>query len=162
VMSYPITSLENLQQHVLFLAGGSVLDPDQITHRAMNLREWIDDRDGDASAVPHEEVLRHRLAEGLRAEESDPIDPEAIDEKGTLLDEPVDRKPLAKAVFDERETERYHVDLAEEEFRALTVVRGQDSEGWRSIAENGRIESVAHKIESSEDVATLNKSTEGI
>ena len=122
----------------------------------MDLIERVEAGREDVSTVPREEVLRYWLAEELEEEK----DSEEIDDERELLRELVDRKPLAEWVFEERDREWYHVDLDEEELRALTVVKGESGEGWRSVAEDGRIESVARGIEEGDDLETLNARTE--
>lgn len=126
----------------------------------MNLVERIENGDEDVTPVSKEEVIRYWLTKELEEEEEPNIEPETIEDEAKLLGELVDRKPLAEGVFAERDREWYHIDLDEVELRELTVVKGEDGEGWRSVADDGRIESVASGIEETDDLEALNERTE--
>lgn len=125
----------------------------------MDVTDRLGSDHDDVSAVSREAVLRYWLAEEAAEDDGD-LAVDTIDDEAVLLDELIERKPLAESVFAERALEWYHVELDEEELRALRVVPGPSGEGWRSVAENGRIESVAEKIHEADDLDWLNEATE--
>lgn len=96
--------------------------------------------------IPETEVLRYWLKEEMEEENNENLDPEAITEKDKLLSELIDRKPLAKSVFTERDRTWYRLILSEDELRGLEIVPGPDDEGWRAVAKGGLIESIAERI----------------
>ncbi|MFC4356371.1 hypothetical protein ACFO0N_00240 [Halobium salinum] len=106
----------------------------------------------EGASVPEDEVVAHWLAEELEEED----DPDL--EVGSLTAEErlaalLRRKPIAVATFDDRDLDWYRVDLREDELAATRVIKGDDDEGWREVAEDDRIESAARTVHDAETAA---------
>jgi hypothetical protein len=103
-------------------------------------------------SVAESDVIRYWLRKEVEEDEDDDLDVEALEDREELLDELVERKPLAESVFAEEDHDWYHLALAENELRGLEVVRGPPDEGWRAVAKGGLIESTAERILAADDL----------
>ncbi|MFC6725773.1 hypothetical protein ACFQE1_15640, partial [Halobium palmae] len=120
----------------------------------------------DGESVSEAEVVTHWLREELEedAEEGDEdvdVD-ESIESFGPekRLSELLRRKPVAVATFDDRDLDWYRVDLAADELRGARVIKGDDDEGWREVADENTIESAARAVFDAESVPEDDRPTD--
>lgn len=104
------------------------------------------------TSVAETEVIRYWLRKEVEEDDEDTLDIDALETREELLDELIERKPLAESVFAEQDCEWYRFTLAENELRGLEVVKGPDNEGWRAVAHGGLIESIAERILAADDL----------
>ena len=107
-----------------------------------------------AEPVSREEPLGHWLSKELEGDEM------SVDELGSeaeLVEQLVMRKPIAHTIFNENDLDWFFVDLRTEELSELHVVKGPEDEDWRSVAEDGTLESVARRIYEADDVERLHR-----
>jgi hypothetical protein len=115
--------------------------------------------------VSESEVIRYWLREELDEADDDPLDPDAAETEPALREELLERKPIASRAFGAEPADWYHADLSEDELRDLRVVVGPHDEGWRALAEDNRVETIARRIYEAEtddegmDVAKLDDET---
>lgn len=110
----------------------------------MTLAERVRD---DGESVSEAEVITHWLREELEEEGDEDVDA-SLDELDPeeRLSELLRRKPVAVATFDDRDLDWFRVDLAADELRSARVIKGDDDEGWRKVAEENTIESAARAV----------------
>jgi hypothetical protein len=106
-----------------------------------------DDRLDSASET---EVMQYWLTNEVEDEDDAP-DPEALETEPGLREELIERKPIAGRVFGAEAAEWYLTELSADELRDLQVVVGPESEGWRALADDGRIGTVAERILEADD-----------
>jgi hypothetical protein len=92
------------------------------------------------------------LRKEIEEDDGDDLDIEALEDRADLLEELIERKPLAESVFAERDRQWYRFTLSGNELRGLEVVRGPDDEGWRAVARGGLVESIAERILAADDL----------
>ncbi|WP_254535311.1 hypothetical protein [Halomarina litorea] len=116
----------------------------------------VDDRDRPVEQVPPEDVLREWVRHEQSVEDIDEVDLDdrSVEELAELLEDP---QRLAESVFLERDLAWYRLTLTEAELRGLVVVEGPDGEGWRGVAGDNDVRSVAERIASADDVESLNE-----
>lgn len=112
----------------------------------------------DFDPVSGVEVMRYWLREEID-EADDSHDPDALETEPGLREELLERTPIAGRAFGAEPADWYHADLSEAELRDLGVVVGPHDEDWRVLAEDNRVESIAHRIQESSDVAELDEET---
>ncbi|WP_135851871.1 hypothetical protein [Halorussus salinus] len=108
----------------------------------------------DPEPVPPERVLRYWLGQEVEDEEGGP-DPDALGTEPALREELFERIPIAERAFAPDPADWYRVNLSEEVLRDLRVVVGEPEQGWRELANDDRIESVARRIRETDDLSAL-------
>ncbi|PSP86932.1 hypothetical protein BRC90_11995 [Halobacteriales archaeon QS_4_69_34] len=98
------------------------------------------------------DVIRYWLRKEVEEDDGDDLDVEALEDREDLLEELIERKPLAESVFAERDRQWYRFTLSGNELRGLEAVRGPDDEGWRAVARGGLVESIAERILAADDL----------
>ncbi|UPV99117.1 hypothetical protein M0R88_11325 [Halorussus gelatinilyticus] len=121
----------------------------------MTIRDRLRD---DPEPVSPEQVMRYWLDQEIEDEEGDP-DPDALDTEPALREELFERKPIAERVFTPEPADWYRADLSEAALRDLRVVVGEPEQGWRGLADDNRVESIAERIRDADDVAALESET---
>jgi hypothetical protein len=104
------------------------------------------------ASIAETEVIQYWLRKEVEEDEDDNLDIEALEDREELLNELIDRKPLAESIFVDQDCEWYDLTLAENELRGLEVVKGPSNEGWRAVAKGGLIESTAERIFAADDL----------
>ena len=117
-----------------------------------------------AEPVDREEPLRHWLSKELEGEDEDEGDSEGDDlsaddrhSTAELVEQLVVRKPIAHTIFNENDLDWFFVDLRAEELSELHVIKGPEGEGWRAVADDGTLESVARRIHEADDVERIHE-----
>lgn len=111
--------------------------------------------DSTVESIPREEMLRHWLEKEVHENEDDGLDVGAIDDEERLLEELIDRKPIAESIFEDSDLQWYHLDLEEDELEALHTIKGESGEDWRAITEENTIESIADHIHEADGLDDL-------
>lgn len=111
----------------------------------------------EADAVPRAEVARRWLANEVDPSEDDPPNPNSTDDEERLIAELVDRKPIAASVFRTRDLDWYRLPLSVADLADLRVVKGPPDEGWRAVAHDGLVETVAFRMFETEPVDRLDR-----
>ena len=106
----------------------------------------------EPESVPETTVLQYWLRKEIEESDADDLAVEAIEDRDELLDELIERKPLAESIFAERDCTWYRLVLSKDELRGLEVVPGPNDEGWRAVAKGGLIESIAERILAADDL----------
>jgi hypothetical protein len=108
----------------------------------------------DPEPVSPERVMRYWLRQEVEDEDGGP-NPDAIGTEPALREELFEREPIGERVFTPERTDWYLADLAAGALRDLRVVVGEPEQGWRALADDDRIESVAERIRERDDLDAL-------
>ena len=111
--------------------------------------------DDTVESISREEMLRHWLEKEVHENDGDDLAVDAIDDEDRLLDELVERKPIAESIFADSDLRWHHLDLHEDELEALHTIKGESGEDWRAITEENTITSIADHIHEADDLAEL-------
>ena len=105
-----------------------------------------------STSIPETEVIQYWLRKEVEENDVDTLDVGTLENREKLLNELIERKPLAESIFVDQDCEWYHLTLSEDELRGLEVVKGSEDEGWRAVAKGGLIESIAERILAADDL----------
>ncbi|MFC5969908.1 hypothetical protein ACFPYI_01055 [Halomarina salina] len=115
----------------------------------------IDDRAGSVEQVTAETVLREWARREIEDEDVDAdVESCSTDELFELLGDP---QRLAESFLREEDLDWYRLRFTEQELRNLMVVKGPEDEGWRAVADENDIESVAERLAAVDDVESLHE-----
>jgi hypothetical protein len=111
--------------------------------------------DETVESISREEMLRHWLEKEVHENDGDDLAVDAIEDEDRLLEELIDRKPIAESIFADSDLRWHHLDLQEDELEALHTIKGESGEDWRAITEENTIASIADHIHEADDLDEL-------
>ena len=98
------------------------------------------------------EVMRCWLADEVE-DDPDAPDADALATEPGLREELIGREPIAGRVFAPEAATWYRTALSADELCDLRVVVGPESQGWRAVADDGRIETIAEHVLAADDAS---------